>query len=100
MTDRDERRLRTIVDALRRRLNPSRIVFFGSRARGDSQPGADFDVAIDTPSPDFRTRRKIREEVDLLAGLHHVDLVYLPSLRPDFRRIVLETGKVVYEKAA
>ncbi len=49
-----------VLDAMTRRIvalvHPQRIVLFGSRARGDSRTGSDFDLLIVAPSaePDYR----------------------------------------------
>jgi len=46
----------------------------------------------------FRERRKLREKLDLLAGIYTVDLVFLPYADGEFRKIILEEGKVLYEE--
>lgn len=40
--------LRDIVAAARERLAPTRIILFGSRARGDARPDSDYDVLVET----------------------------------------------------
>jgi HEPN domain-containing protein/predicted nucleotidyltransferase len=40
--------LSDIVAAARERLAPSRIILFGSRARGDARPDSDYDVLVET----------------------------------------------------
>lgn len=100
----DDHREREILDKtvaiLHDSLSPSRILLFGSRARGVHSYGADFDIAVDHPRPQFRQERKILESVNECAGLHKIDVVYLPDVDEDFRAMILETGRVIYEKPA
>ncbi len=50
-----------ILDEIVRRIvklaNPSKIVLFGSRARGDAGPQSDFDLLVVRPSSEPRYRR-------------------------------------------
>jgi uncharacterized protein len=98
--DREKEILEKTVAILRDFLSPQRILLFGSRAGKRYSPGADFDIAVDHPRPQFRQARKILESVNDCAGLHKIDLVYLPDVDEDFRAMILETGRVVYEKSA
>ncbi len=104
MNRRDDRREDEILDRtvaiLRDAISPSRILLFGSRARAVHLHGADFDIAVDHPRPQFRQERKILERINECAGLHKVDVVYLPDVDEDFRALILETGRVIYEKSA
>ena len=104
MNKRDDRREKEILDKtvaiLRESLSPSRIVLFGSRARNVHCQGADFDIAVDHPRPHFRQERKILESINECAGLHKIDVVYLPDVDADFRELILETGRVIYDKSA
>lgn len=101
MDDAREREiLEKVVDVLRETLSPRRILLFGSRAGKRHSPGADFDFAVDHPQPRFREARRILERVNECAGLHKVDLVYLPDVDEDFRAMILETGRTLYEKPA
>jgi len=69
VSDRETQVLRTIVNLLRERLDPTRIFLFGSRAEGRSRKESDFDLAVDGPAPDFRTRWQVAEAVDEAIGL-------------------------------
>ncbi len=100
MTIRETRVLETAIRILQKELNPSRIFLFGSRARGRQTPGSDFDLAVDSPKPPSEHAMEIKEAVNESVGLYKVDIVYLPSVDPDLRLWILNTGKVVYEKAA
>jgi predicted nucleotidyltransferase len=88
----------TIVD-LCKRYNVRELSLFGSRARGDFDPGSDFDFLIDfAPDAkvdlfDFSNLQVILEEI-----LHsEVDLVPKQDLRSSFREKVLAEAVVVYE---
>ena len=98
LTSRENEVLQTALSVLKRELDPQRIILFGSRAEGSHTPGSDFDLAVDAPKPD--RAYQIHEAVNDLAGLYSVDIVYLPNVEPDFRNLILKTGKVVYERKA
>jgi len=90
--------LNKTIDALVGELNPKKILLFGSRAKGKNSKNADFDIAVDAKKPNFEKQRKIEEKIESIAGLHKVDVVYLGSVDEEFREIIVETGKIVYEK--
>ena len=96
MTAREKEVLETAVSILRREVDPPRIILFGSRVEGRHDPGSDFDLAIDAPKPD--RAYQIHETVNDSVGLYTVDIVYLPNVDPDFRHLILNTGKVIYER--
>jgi len=100
----DDPREREILDKtiaiLRDSLSPRRILLFGSRARERHTQGADFDIAVDHPQPQFRQARKILESINECAGLHKIDVVYLPDVDEGFRAMILQTGRVIYEEPA
>jgi len=74
--------------------NPKKIVFFGSRMRGDNLKNSDFDIAVDLDLS-FREKRKLREKIDLIAGLYKVDLVFFDEMSEDFKKYILEKGKIL-----
>lgn len=96
------KRQKEIVDQvillLQKTLRPKRIILFGSRAKGSHTRHADFDFALDASRPDISTEREIREKMEGIGGLYKFDLVFLDSIEEDFKRIIIETGKVIYEK--
>ncbi|OGJ86628.1 MAG: hypothetical protein A2268_13040 [Candidatus Raymondbacteria bacterium RifOxyA12_full_50_37] len=97
MSPRETFVLESIVSLVRERLHPSRIILFGSRAKGAAGLGADFDLAVDKPGVPFRERRELKDAIESLSGLYSVDLVFMDSLEKGFRELVLSTGRVVYE---
>lgn len=87
-----------IVEILKKYLNPSKIILFGSRAKTCNDAYADFDFAIDVKRPPISKERKINEEIEKIRGLYKVDIVYMPTVDKDFREIIFKTGKVLYER--
>ena len=79
-------------------IDTKRIFLFGSRAKGNSSSGADFDLALDANINDKNKMRIIKDKIEEIAGLYSVDLVNLNSVDADFKNIILKTGKLVYEK--
>jgi predicted nucleotidyltransferase len=97
-TLREKQILSRSVRVLRESVAPKRIYLFGSRAKGRSAPGADFDLAVDGRRPGPRLWRQLEEQLDEIAGLHQIDLVFLPDVSKEFRTVVLQSGKLLYEK--
>ena len=99
MTSRETEVLEAALSILKRELDPKRIILFGSRAEGRHTPGSDFDIAVDVPKPADKAYR-IHESINDAAGLYTIDIVYLPNAAPDFQKLILNTGKVLYERKA
>src|SRR5881392_700700 len=53
----ESRLLQHMVDALRAAGRPTRIILFGSRARGDARPDSDFDIVVEMEFDDFHACR-------------------------------------------
>lgn len=68
-----------------------RIYFFGSRARGESQPGSDIDVGI-LPASELQcgSLATLREALEDLAVPYRVDIVNLAETTETFRKHALE----------
>ena len=79
-------------------MSPSRILLFGSRAKGTYFKGSDFDIAVDGRRPDAGLEMKISEAMEAMSGFYKVDVVYLEDVDKEFKEIILETGKVLYDK--
>ena len=77
--------------------DPKKIVLFGSRARGDFRKSSDIDMAVDVELS-FRGKRKLKENIDLISGLYSVDLIFFDEIEENFKRKILQEGKVLYEK--
>ncbi len=88
------RLIKVIVEDLR----PKKIILFGSRGKGSYNYNSDYDLAIDTQKIDFREKRILKEKLNDMAGLHNIDIIFIKEVDRGFRNIILQTGKVVYEK--
>lgn len=98
MSQREEEVLAKIIQVLKENLNPTRVILFGSRAKGKAESGSDFDIAVDTQRPDITKEREIKEQVEAISGLYGVDIVYLKSTDKKFQGLVASTGQVIYER--
>ena len=101
-----EEAVQAVVEAIRERYRPEKIILFGSRVWGEADGESDLDILIIKDS-EKREVERIREVSRLLRPRPlPVDiLVKTPeeiqerlALGDDFIREVLERGKVVYER--
>lgn len=90
--------VRHCVDLLVRECAPQRIYLFGSRAKQQAQPNSDFDFAVDGAAPEARKKSQVQALLEAIAGLYSVNVVFLEEADEHFRTIILETGKVLYER--
>lgn len=98
--DKVEKIINDVVYVLVEKLQPEKILLFGSRAKGENKPYSDIDLAVELKqNVDFRLKRKIKELVEDISGIYSVDIVYLNECSENFKNIVYETGKVLYEKS-
>lgn len=74
-----------------------RIILFGSRARGYASPRSDIDLAVDIN--DDAAWHILDEKVEEYPTLLKIDLVRLGDSHGDFQKAILETGKILYERA-
>lgn len=98
MNKRSDEILKETIEIFKRYLNPSRVILFGSKAKEHNDTHSDFDLAIDAERPHISKERRMNEEIEKISGLYKVDVIYLPSLDEDFRKIIIKTGKVIYER--
>jgi CRISPR-associated protein Cmr1 len=98
MTDREKEILKNIIHVISTYLNPNRIYLFGSRAEGKNSIGSDFDIAVDSEKPSLEIKNKINEELEKNSGLYSVDVIFLSDIEASFKKIILSTGQVIYEK--
>jgi len=94
----DENRLAVIKDILIKRLNPERILLFGSRATGNHTQHSDFDIAIEGATATFRELRKAKEQLDRDLGIYSCDLIELEKTSEDFRALIKQQGTPIYER--
>ena len=92
-------KLITQIRDLARKHPISRVVLFGSRARGDHHAASDIDLAV-FPLPDFNSRGMVNSEIDELTTLLKIDLVFVEEQTDAvlLDRIKRE-GVVLYERS-
>lgn len=98
MNTREKEILDKASDLLVRELQPQRIYLFGSRAKEKTRHGSDFDFALDCKPPERNHVRQIKEMLDAIGGLYSIDIVFLTEVDAGFKAIILDTGKIIYEK--
>lgn len=57
------------------------IILYGSRARGDQQPGSDIDIAIDAPDMSSQTFARLWNALDDLPIIFSMDIVHLQAIK-------------------
>ncbi len=94
-----EERLRRITEHLAARLNPRAIYLFGSLSRGKrARSGFDIDLFVFCGRKlSHREKRILREEVDELAGIYPVDLLFESEVAPEFAERVKSEGVLLYD---
>lgn len=85
-----------IVDAIVRHVNPTKIIIYGSRARGDYTVTSDIDIAVERDNGKEFFRCVIDEEVRTLLRL---DIVDLNEVNEKVRDEIVQEGLLIYEKA-
>lgn len=99
MTKRENEIQNEVCKILIDSFHPKQIILFGSRAKGRSSTGSDFDFAIETETKPRKEKLTFaKEEIEKISGLYKVDIVFLTEVDDDFKQIILETGKVIYEE--
>jgi len=97
-TNREKEIIDGVVKVLTGTLTVKKIILFGSRVKGNGGKHADFDFAVDSPKPDISAERRISEKIEAISGLYKVDIVFLNDVDAEFKKIILKTGKVIYER--
>lgn len=80
-------------------IHPTRIILFGSRARGDSQERSDYDIAIDAPEIDEgKWARFVVYTKENLSTLLSVDIVRMDNASNELKTRIEKEGVLLYEK--
>jgi predicted nucleotidyltransferase len=98
VSSREKEILKGITEILQRHLAPRQIILFGSRGKGKSHKGSDFDFAVDQDRPPTNKERAIFDEIEQAAGLYDVDIVYLNEVDVVFKELIVKIGKVIYAR--
>jgi uncharacterized protein len=87
-----------VADRLKSFAEVERMILFGSRARGDSAPRSDIDLAVACPNANAVRWSEIVEAVETAPTLLRVDLIRLESAPSELLSEIAREGKVLYER--
>lgn len=90
--------IKSIISIVREHLNPKRIILFGSRVTGKAKKFSDFDIAVEGVVMDIRKERLLKDALDKCLGIYTVDLINLDKVDSEFRKFILDEGKLIYER--
>lgn len=77
----------------------TKLVLFGSRARGDHSPISDYDLAVFGPGLSALAKAGFSLDIEEIATLKKIDLVFADdNATDDLMRNILAEGKVIYEQ--
>jgi len=90
--------IKNIVKSISSRLPDARVILFGSRVKNTNRESSDFDIVIiDKNKINIKIYYDIQEELGNLATLKTIDLIDYYNLDDDFKKIVIEEGRVIYD---
>lgn len=84
-----------VVEQLKKLPWVTRVILYGSRARGDARPRLDIDLAIEAWEAGPREWAQVLDVVDGARTLLMCDVVRLERMAPDFREEILREGVVL-----
>ena len=90
--------INTLVAQLATQRVVTRVILFGSRARGDHASRSDVDLAVDTIADDPQAWNEVLELVEQAQTLLPIDLVWLPEASDEFRREIDREGVTLFER--
>lgn len=76
----------------------TKVILFGSRARGDNFPRSDIDLAVDADDPDILTKSQVNDIIEQARTLLPIDLVWMPRAFEDILQSIAEEGIVLYAR--
>ena len=79
------------------KLNPSRIVLFGSRARGDNRENSDFDIAFFGVDKGKCWSPFLADVSEKNLTLYKLDLVLYEDMNKSYQRNIDKEGIILYE---
>ncbi len=82
------------VQLIRTQLDPTvKIYWFGSWPKGEARPGSDIDLALSSSTPiPLGTMASLRNKLDNLPTLYHIDVVDLDTVGPLLKQEILTYG--------
>lgn len=89
-----------LQDVFRRHANISKVLIFGSRAKGNYREGSDIDLVAIGNDLDYSQLIKILTEIDNLDLLYSVDLLdYNKTINTSIGEHIDSIGQVFYQSA-
>ena len=85
-----------IVHVIREHGDPSSIILYGSRTRGDFDEQSDIDIAVDGHVDPLLARGYLEEEV---RTLKRFDVVHVDDLDAEMLTSINREGVILYDKA-
>lgn len=90
-----------LIGVFRKHPKISKVIIFGSRAKGNYRPGSDIDLAVEGSSIDFKELMSIRADIDDLGLLYMVDVIdYNKKRDTPIGEHIDRVGKVFYDSVA
>ena len=88
-----------IAEIIKKYSAVTKVILFGSRARGDNTPKSDYDIAINAPSIDISTKNLLLDEIEQVDTLHKMDIVFISS-KTDNKLLenIQRDGKIIMDK--
>jgi predicted nucleotidyltransferase len=80
-------------------LKKYKVFFFGSRVSGKGNKRSDIDIGIEGPrSVPLEILVEIKEEIDELPTLYHIDIVDFKSVEEDFYQVAKQNFELITSK--
>jgi len=86
-----------IVNLFSANSHVTKVVLFGSRARGDADERSDIDLAIYALGIDEREKAKLTCLVDDLTTLLPVDIIWIDEASQPLKEQIARDGMAIYE---
>ena len=93
----EQKIINDILDVVITYIHPSRVIMFGSRVAGKAREYSDFDIAVEGVEMDIRKERLLKEALDRKMGIFTVDLINLDNADREFKKLISQNGKIIYE---
>jgi predicted nucleotidyltransferase len=87
-----------LVEQLATQAQVTRVILFGSRARGDHATRSDVDLAVDATTADSQIWQQVLDLVERAETLLPIDLVWLPEASPEIRHEIEREGIMLFER--
>ncbi|MCS7200485.1 MAG: type III-B CRISPR module RAMP protein Cmr1 [Caldimicrobium sp.] len=79
--------LKELVEKIKNQLNPKKIIFYGSRARGDAYRKSDIDIVVETDI-----------SIENLTIINNADIVSLNKVSGELKEKIQREGVLLYER--